>query len=121
MAGIDMLLVPSRYEPCGLTQIYALKYGTVPIVRATGGLDDTIEAFDLGSGEGTGFKFSDYEASAFLDKIREALEVFDDRPGWMKLIENGMRADFSWEKSAQEYVSLYEQLRKRAIRTTGGL
>lgn len=110
MAGIDMLLVPSRYEPCGLTQIYALKYGAVPIVRATGGLDDTIDAFDPGSGEGTGFKFSDYEAKAFLDKIREALEVFEDRPGWMKLIESGMRADFSWEKSAREYVSLYEKV-----------
>ncbi len=110
MAGVDMLLVPSHYEPCGLTQIYALKYGTVPIVRATGGLDDTIDAFDPGSGEGTGFKFSDYEARAFLDKIREALKVFEDGSGWMKLVESGMRADFSWEKSAREYVSLYEKV-----------
>ena len=110
MAGSDMILVPSRYEPCGLTQIYGLKYGTVPIVRATGGLDDTIEAFDAASGKGTGFKFSDYEATAFLDQIREALKVFEHKPEWVKLLKRGMRADFSWEKSAMEYVSLYEKV-----------
>ncbi len=115
MAGIDIFLVPSRYEPCGLTQIYALKYGTIPIVRATGGLDDTIQQFDQNSGEGTGFKFVQYETGAFLDQIKEALKVFEDRPGWIRLVERGMRADFSWEKSAMEYVSLYEKVRKRAI------
>lgn len=110
MAGIDMLLVPSRYEPCGLTQIYALKYGTIPIVRATGGLDDTIQQFDQNSGEGTGFRFVQYEAGAFLDQIKEALKVFEDRPGWMRLVKRGMREDFSWEKSAREYVALYEKV-----------
>ena len=112
MAGSDMLLVPSRYEPCGLTQIYGLKYGTVPIVRATGGLDDTIEACDAGSGKGTGFKFSDYDAKAFLDQIRQAIQVFENKPEWVKLIKRGMREDFSWEKSAGEYVSLYEKVKQ---------
>ena len=117
MAGSDMILVPSRYEPCGLTQIYGLKYGTVPIVRATGGLDDTIQQFDQNSGEGTGFRFVQYETGAFLDQIKEALKVFEDRPGWMRLVKRGMRADFSWEKSAREYVSLYEKVRDRALRS----
>ncbi len=117
MAGSDMLLVPSRYEPCGLTQIYALKYGTIPIVRATGGLDDTIQQFDQNSGEGTGFRFVQYETGPFLDQIKEALKVFEDRPGWMRLVESGMRADFSWEKSARDYVSLYEKVRERALRS----
>lgn len=114
MAGADMLLVPSRYEPCGLTQIYGLRYGTVPIVRATGGLDDTIEQFDQRSGEGTGFKFVEYKTQAFLVKIKEALKVFEDRKGWMKLLESGMRADFSWEKSARQYIALYEKVREAA-------
>jgi starch synthase len=113
MAGADMLLVPSRYEPCGLTQIYALKYGTVPIVRATGGLDDTIEQFDPASGKGTGFKFIEYEAEAFLDQIKRAVRLFEDGAGWMKLVENGMRCDFSWQRSARQYVSVYETAKKR--------
>jgi starch synthase len=117
MAGADMLLVPSRYEPCGLTQIYGLKYGTVPIVRATGGLDDTIQHFNQNSGEGTGFKFVEYETGAFLDQIKVALKVFEDRPRWMRLVESGMRVDFSWEKSAQEYVTLYERIKERALQS----
>lgn len=112
MAGADMLLIPSRYEPCGLTQMYALKYGTVPVVRATGGLDDTIDSFDTASGRGTGFKFTKYEAKAFLNKIREALGVFQEGRDWTKLVGNGMRSDFSWGRSAREYVSLYEKVRK---------
>lgn len=115
MAGADMLLVPSRYEPCGLTQIYALRYGTVPIVRATGGLDDTIEQFAPDSGQGTGFKFVDYEAKAFLEKIQEAVALFEDNTMWMRLVTNGMKCDFSWERSAREYVSLYEKV-KQAIK-----
>jgi starch synthase len=114
MAGADMLLVPSRYEPCGLTQIYALRYGTVPIVRATGGLDDTILQFDKVSGQGNGFKFVEYEAKAFLEKIQEAVALFEDNATWMKLVTNGMKCDFSWERSAREYLSLYEEV-KQAI------
>ena len=79
MAGADMLLVPSRYEPCGLTQIYALRYGTVPIVRATGGLDDTIEQFNPKTGEGTGFKFVEFKAHAFWDQIQAAATTFNDK------------------------------------------
>jgi len=110
MAGVDVFLVPSRYEPCGLTQIYALKYGTVPIVRATGGLDDTIVPFDLKTGEGNGFKFRPYEPDAFLDAVRVAVELFQDSKAWKKLMANGMKADFSWERSAQSYLELYESL-----------
>ncbi len=112
MAGADMLLIPSRYEPCGLTQIYALKYGTVPIVRATGGLDDTIKQFDPDSGQGTGFKFVEYEAKAFFERIKEAVRLFEESAGWMKLVKNGMRSDFSWERSAQEYIYVYDKARK---------
>jgi starch synthase len=113
MAGADIFLAPSYYEPCGLTQIYALKYGTVPIVRATGGLDDTIEPFERTSGQGNGFKFSEYHARDFLAQIREALQAYDNKAAWRQLMENGMRADFSWEKSAQSYVALYEEIRKK--------
>lgn len=110
MAGADILLVPSRYEPCGLTQIYALKYGTVPIVRATGGLDDTIQQFDPRSGEGTGFKFAEFDARAFSDQIMAAVRTFSDSASWHRIIRNGMRADFSWEESAREYAGLYHKL-----------
>lgn len=110
LAGADMLLVPSRYEPCGLTQIYALRYGTVPIVRATGGLDDTIRQFHLRTGEGTGFKFVEFEANAFLDQIRAAAETFNHKDSWSTIVRNGMMADFSWEESAQEYVSLFKKI-----------
>ena len=110
MAGADMLLVPSRYEPCGLTQIYALKYGTVPIVRATGGLDDTIRQFDPSSKKGTGFKFVEFESQAFLNQIRAAVETFNHEDSWRTIVQNGMMADFSWEESAQKYVSLFSKL-----------
>ena len=112
MAGADMLLAPSRYEPCGLTQIYALKYGAVPIVRATGGLDDTIQQFDPHPGTGTGYKFVEYEPRAFLDQIKQAVKTYDDKGAWEKVVQNGMRADFSWEESAREYVLLYEKIAK---------
>jgi starch synthase len=108
MAGADAFLIPSRYEPCGLTQMYALKYGTVPIVRATGGLDDTIVPFDHKTGEGNGFKFIAYEPNAFLEAIRKAIDLFRDPKAWQSLMANGMKADFSWERSAQQYRTLYE-------------
>ncbi len=111
-AGSDMFLMPSRYEPCGLNQIYGLKYGTVPVVRATGGLDDTIEPWDPRSGHGTGFKFSDYTGEALLSTIRQALTAFKDRSGWHTLMRNGMVKDFSWTSSAREYVRIYEKSRQ---------
>lgn len=108
-AGADIFLMPSRYEPCGLNQIFSLKYGTVPIVRATGGLDDTIVDYDPGTGRGTGFKFSHYRARDLLGRIRDALSVYQSREKWQRLMLQGMRADFSWERSATEYVNLYRE------------
>jgi starch synthase len=110
-AGSDMFLMPSRYEPCGLNQIYSLKYGTVPIVRATGGLDDTIELFDLEHGTGTGFKFWDYTGGALLYTIRQALHHFADERIWKRIQLNGMEKDFSWKTPAAHYAKLYEAAR----------
>lgn len=109
MAGADMFLMPSRYEPCGLSQIYSLKYGTVPIVRATGGLDDTIDPWDATTGKGTGFKFVEYSGEALLSSVQEALAAFEDKAGWKKLMLNGMSKDFSWTTSAKEFVKVYER------------
>lgn len=106
-AGCDFFLMPSRFEPCGLNQIYSLKYGTVPIVRATGGLDDTIINFNPDTGEGNGFKFHKYTAVGMIDKLREAMAVYKDKCLLTKVMENGMKCDFSWEKSAHEYVRIY--------------
>ncbi len=111
-AGSDMFLMPSRYEPCGLNQIYSLKYGTVPIVRATGGLDDTIEPWDARTGRGTGFKFAEYNGESLLLTIREALRAFQDQTAWQVLMRNGMMKDFSWTASAKEYVRVYEKVRQ---------
>jgi starch synthase len=111
-AGADMFLMPSRYEPCGLNQIYSLKYGTVPIVRATGGLDDTIEPWDARTGKGTGFKFSDYTGEALLATIKQALLAYRDPSSWQTLMRNGMGRDFSWGASAREYGKVYERARQ---------
>jgi len=102
-AGADMLVMPSRYEPCGLNQIYSLRYGTVPVVRATGGLDDTID-------EETGFKFRDYSGSALLGALVEALNAYQDWEGWLSRMRLGMRKDFSWNVAAGEYLTLYRRL-----------
>src|SRR5579863_4635582 len=102
-AGADMFLMPSRYEPCGLNQIYSLRYGTVPVVRATGGLDDTIE-------EGTGFKFAEYSGEAFLGAVRAAVEAFSNGDVWREMMRRGMQKDFSWNASAAAYSALYRQL-----------
>ncbi len=102
-AGADLFLMPSRYEPCGLNQIYSLKYGTVPVVRATGGLDDTIES-------GTGFKFWEYSGSALVGALRAAREAFADADGWRAMMLAGMAKDFSWNASAAEYARLYRAL-----------
>ena len=115
--GSDMFLMPSRYEPCGLNQIYSLKYGTVPVVRATGGLDDTIEPFDARTGRGTGFKFTPYSGAALLACLHQALQVFAKNPqAWRQLMANGMQKDYSWKTSAGEYERLYERVVKLAGR-----
>jgi starch synthase len=111
-AGSDMFLMPSRYEPCGLNQIYSLKYGTVPVVRATGGLDDTIEPWDARSGKGTGFKFNEYNGESLLLTIKQALVAFRDQTSWQVLMRNGMNRDFSWNASAREYAKVYERARQ---------
>ena len=110
MAGVDIFLIPSRYEPCGLTQMYALKYGTVPVVRATGGLDDTIETFDAKKKKGNGFKFGPYKAKAFFAAIQRALRLFENSDSWKRLIANGMKEDLSWDRSARKYLELYQSI-----------
>jgi starch synthase len=106
-AGCDFLLIPSRYEPCGLNAIYSLKYATIPIVRDVGGLDDIIIPFDLESGRGNGFKFHNFSKEAFLSPIREAIVVYEKEKLWKRLLNNALRSDYSWEKSAKEYEGLY--------------
>jgi starch synthase len=110
-AGADMFLMPSRYEPSGLNQMYSLKYGTVPIVRATGGLDDSIEPFDVEHGTGTGFKFQEYTGEALLYAVRQALHHYMDERIWKRIQLNGMAKDFSWKGPASEYAKLYEAAR----------
>jgi starch synthase len=110
-AGADMFLMPSRFEPCGLNQMYSLRYGTVPIVRAVGGLDDTVQNFDLASGTGNGFKFREFSAEKFLEKIYESLFAYADGDAWRKLQWNGMNEDNSWENAARKYVQLYQMTR----------
>jgi len=102
-AGADLFLMPSRYEPAGLNQMYSLKYGTVPVVRATGGLNDTIE-------ESTGFKFSEYSGSALVAALRAAAFAFTDRAAWESMMRRGMEQDFSWGRSAAAYSALYRHL-----------
>jgi starch synthase len=94
-AGSDIFLMPSRYEPCGLNQMYSFKYGTVPLVRATGGLEDTIQDYNPKTGRGTGFKFQNYSSRDFLETVRKALAVYRDRKSWKRLMIRGMKADFS--------------------------
>ncbi len=102
-AGSDIFLMPSRWEPCGLNQIYSLRYGTVPVVRATGGLDDTVD-------ETTGFKFSDYSGAALLGSVRNALAAYRDPGTWREMMLRGMAKDYSWNASAAEYSALYSRL-----------
>jgi starch synthase len=110
-AGADVFLMPSRYEPCGLNQIYSLRYGTIPVVRATGGLDDTVQPFEPATGTGTGFKFREPSGKALLDTLRWALHVFRNRQAWEKLMQNAMAQNFSWEVAAGHYVAVYEKAR----------
>ena len=106
-AGADMFLMPSKFEPCGLNQMYSLRYGTVPIVRAVGGLDDTVQNWDAVSGTGNGFKFGDFSADKLLEKIYEARFAYADKDAWAKIQRNGMAVDNSWKNAARKYVELY--------------
>ncbi len=109
-AGADVFLMPSRFEPCGLNQLYSLRYGTVPVVHATGGLDDTVVEFDARMGLGTGFKFTPYTEEAFLAALRRAIDTRRDAATWQRLVTNGMSQDFSWQRAAREYARLYTSL-----------
>jgi starch synthase len=110
-AGADMVLVPSRYEPCGLNQLYALKYGTVPIVRRTGGLQDTVEPFDRGRNTGTGFVFSEADPALLESTIGDAAQLYSEEPQtWRRLMIRGMAQDFSWKRSALEYHRMYQRV-----------
>lgn len=106
-AGADIFLMPSQYEPCGLNQMYSTRYGTVPVVRATGGLDDTVQDFDRVTRTGNGFKFAPYTAAAMLEKIHEALYCYAEPETWTRIQQNGMRVDNSWQAAAQKYLNLY--------------
>ncbi len=109
-AGVDMFLMPSRFEPCGLAQLISLRYGTIPIVRATGGLVDTVQDYDEKKGEGNGFSFKVYEPKALLEAIKRALTIYLEKPEqWRRLMVNGMKADYSWERSAGQYAQLYDK------------
>ena len=112
-AGSDIFLMPSRFEPCGLNQVYSLRYGTVPVVRATGGLDDTVEEWSTELKSGTGFKFEDYSARAFLEAVDTALAAFQDKGSWRQLMLNGMACNYSWEQPAREYAKVYEEVARR--------
>ena len=116
LAGADMLLVPSRYEPCGLTQLYGMKYGTIPVVRATGGLNDTVSEADERSGKGTGFTFKHTEPADCLTAIQKAVRVYRMPPIWRRIQSNCMSMDFSWESAARNYLSLYRQLAMESTR-----
>jgi starch synthase len=120
-AGSDMFLMPSRFEPCGLNQLYSLKYGTVPVVRATGGLADTVTDFTeegLRSGAATGFRFERYAPDALRDAVGRALAVYAQGDKWRQLMRNGMAQDWSWRRSAREYVDVYRKAREKVLQKT---
>ncbi len=115
-AGIDVLLIPSYYEPCGLSQMIALRYGTVPLVRAVGGLADTIQEFDPKTGKGNGFCFEDYTGRALLASIKRSLQVYQDKKAWSQLVENALNCDFSWKASAKRFTDLYAQVERQSMK-----
>ena len=114
IAGSDMFLMPSRFEPCGLTQMYSLRYGTAPIVRSTGGLVDTVEPWNPAAGTGTGFRFDAADGTALIWALDQALAARQDAEGWKRLMRNGMEKDFSWERSARAYEDVYRRARQSA-------
>lgn len=109
-AGSDIFLMPSQYEPCGLNQLYSMSYGTVPVVRRTGGLADTVQPWDPNAGTGTGFVFDAFRPEALADSVDDALTAWADRAGWAVLVRNGMTRDFSWRRRSGQYVDLYRRM-----------
>lgn len=119
-AGSDLFLMPSLYEPCGLNQMYSLHYGTVPVVRATGGLADSVQPWDPRAGTGTGFLFDEYSSEALSEALHRALNAFRDQPAWRQLMLNGMGQDFSWTKQVKKYQALYERVLQRVDERPSG-
>jgi starch synthase len=111
--GADIFLMPSHFEPCGLNQMYSLRYGTVPVVRAVGGLVDTVKPYVPKTARGNGFMFAEYLPAAMMAALRQALAAYPNKKIWTRLQKNGMKADFSWGRSAAEYVKMYKQLQPR--------
>jgi starch synthase len=109
-AGADIYLMPSLYEPCGLNQMYSLMYGTVPLVRETGGLADTVIRYDEKTGEGNGFVFKKYDSASMIKELKRALKTFEDNKTWIKIMKAGMKSDFSWNASAKKYIDLYKTI-----------
>jgi starch synthase len=109
-AASDVFLMPSRFEPCGLNQMYSLKYGTVPLVREVGGLADTVVDFDPSTGEGTGFVFKEYTADALVSTLKRAVDTYSRRRVWTKIMKSAMLQDFSWKRSAERYAELYAEM-----------
>jgi starch synthase len=112
-AGSDIFLMPSRYEPCGLGQLIALRYGSVPVVRSTGGLSDTVRNYNPRTGQGTGFAFEDYSADALTECVARATSLYREPKKWKLLMQSGMQQDFSWERSAKEYEKVYRKAMKK--------
>lgn len=115
-SGSDLMLFPSYYEPCGLGQIIGLRYGAIPVVRATGGLADTIQSFDPATQKGNGFRFEDYTPDALADSLVQAIGVFKQEKLWKTLVKNAMESDFSWDASAKKYVRLYEAVKRHTVK-----
>ncbi len=103
--------MPSRYEPCGMNQLYSLRYGTIPVVRNTGGLADTVREYDPLSKNGNGFKFFAYSGEEFLNSVYDAVNLYKNKEDWKLLVKNAMDYDYSWDKSANEYLKLYQKLK----------
>lgn len=109
-AGSDMSLMPSKYEPCGLNQMYSLMYGTVPIVRATGGLADTVDRYNEKKNTGNGFAFKRYDSSELVKEVKRAVKIYQDKKKWQKIMKNGMKSNFSWFNSSKNYINLYKKI-----------
>jgi starch synthase len=118
-AGADMFLMPSKFEPCGLNQMYSLRYGTVPVVHAVGGLDDTVQPYTARARHANGFKFGEPSADAMVRTLRQAIRLYHNRPVWEQLMREGMAADHSWDTSAREYVKVYRRARQAAAARAG--
>lgn len=115
-AGSDLFLMPSRFEPCGISQLLALRYGSVPLVRETGGLNDTVQAYNEFSGEGNGFSFTSFNAHDMMNTIRRAEEFYRQPGHWKKIVKNAMSGDYSWNVSAEEYMDIYRRITLESVK-----